>query len=76
MSPVPCIDFKLSNDYEGENCLQYLLDIGLNLHVWDINRSTPFLYAALNGQLKFMKILREFGGSTNLCNLINQVPLI
>lgn len=42
----------------------------------DINRSTPLLYAALNGQLKFMNLLRVYGSSINNCNLLNQVPLI
>lgn len=73
---MPYIDFKLSNDYDGQSCLEYLLENGLTSNILDINRSTPLLYAALNGQLKFMNLLRIYGSSINNCNLLNQVPLI
>lgn len=72
----PYIDFKLSDDYDGQSCLEYLLENGLTSNILDINRSTPLLYAALNGQLKFMNLLRIYGSSINNCNLLNQVPLI
>lgn len=42
----------------------------------DINRSTPLLYAALRGQLGFIRLLRNFGSTINNVNSLNQVPLI
>ena len=42
----------------------------------DGNKSTPLLYAVLNGQLNFMNSLRFYGSPMNNCNSLNQVPLI
>jgi len=44
--------------------------------VLDINRSTPLLYSAINGQISFINLLRTFGSSINNVNLMNQIPLI
>ena len=63
-------------NFEGKVCLEYLLENGLTCNVLDINRSTPLLYAALNGQLGFIKLLRTFGSTINNVNSLNQVPLI
>lgn len=63
-------------EYTGEKSLQFLLENGLNPNILDINRSTPLLYAALNGQISFMILLRRFGSIINNCNNKNQVPLI
>lgn len=73
---VPYIDYKISDDFDGQKCLDYLLENGLTSNILDINRSTPLLYAALNEQLNFMNLLRVYGSSINNCNLLNQVPLI
>ena len=76
MHPVPYIDFILHEDYDGQKCLDYILNHGIYYIYSDINRSTPFLYAALNGQLNFMNSLKAYGNTINCCNLLNQVPLI
>lgn len=76
MAPVPFIDFTLHEDYEGLKCLQYLLEKGFYSIAADGNKSTPLLYAALNGQLNFMNSLRIYGSPMNNCNSLNQVPLI
>ena len=76
MFPVPHIDFSLGTDYDSHTSLEYLLENGLTSNILDINRSTPLLYAALNGQLKFMNLLRMYGSTINNCNLLNQVPII
>lgn len=76
MRPVPRIRMSLGPDYDSHKCLEYLLENGLTSNILDINRSTPLLYAALNGQLKFMNLLRAYGSTINNCNLLNQVPLI
>ena len=76
MSPVPYIDIKLGSDYDSYASLEYLLEHGMNSNILDINRSTPLLYAALNGQLRFINLLRSYGNTMNNCNLLNQVPLI
>lgn len=76
MNPVPYIDFVLHDDYEGQKSLEFLLEHGLNSINLDMNRSTPLLYAALNGQLNFMNSLRVYGSTMNNVNLLNQVPLI
>jgi hypothetical protein len=44
--------------------------------VLDINRSTPLLFSAINGQIFFINILRSYGSSINNVNLKNQIPLI
>jgi ankyrin repeat protein len=76
MAPVPYIDFLLHPDYDGQACLVDLLEKGLGGLVTDFNKSTPLHYAALNGQLKFMKSLSEYGSTMVSCNSLNQVPLI
>ena len=63
-------------EYCGEKSLQFLLENGLNPNILDMNRSTPLLYAALNGQISFMILLRRFGSIINNCNNKNQVPFI
>ncbi len=62
--------------YEGKRSLEYLLEKGLTSNVLDINRSTPLLYSAINGQISFINLLRTFGSSINNVNLMNQIPLI
>lgn len=63
-------------EYHGKKALEYLLEKGLTSNVLDINRSTPLLYSALNGQISFINLLRTFGSSINNVNLMNQIPLI
>lgn len=63
-------------EYSGEKSLQFLLENGLNPNILDVNRSTPLLYAAINGQIQFMVLLRRFGSIINTCNHRNQVPFI
>ena len=62
--------------FKGIHCLEYLLENGLTSNVLDINRSTPLLYAALRGQLGFIRLLRNFGSTINNTNSLNQVPFI
>jgi ankyrin repeat protein len=64
------------SEYSGEKSLQFLLENGLNPNILDMNRSTPLLYSALNGQISFMILLRRFGSIINNCNNKNQVPFI
>lgn len=74
--PLPTINYPELNLFQGHKCLEYLLENGLTSNVLDINRSTPLLYAAMRGQLGFIKLLRNFGSTINNVNSLNQVPLI